>query len=354
MAALARRLIFLLGFNINNNVTVPQQQQASALEILVNQSNAEPREYIFANRYVPVNISDSWLTMNPKQATVTILAIIVCTSILGYVYYAFMFSSPSSPSLGATDGSPRELRVFVASSLFNVVQNTSLNFEEKNNCKIIFNVGSSSSLYQQIAFGSPCDIFMSADFKWTKQLYSSGQLYGIYNNMTTNALEVLLPKDNPKNITSLLDLVKPGVKIVIADPAIPAGSYTNSTLTKIDATWGNSSSPQYLGREWQNYRTQFLSNVISYETTVEGVVGKVALGLGAVDAGVAFVSDARYGTRTGAQLQYLRIPPDVNTSGIFGIAIINGTANLELATSYMDFWLSNDGQSLLQAFGFGA
>jgi molybdate transport system substrate-binding protein len=196
---------------------------------------------------------------------------------------------------------------------------------------------------------------MSADFKWTAQLQDLGLLRdGSYCNFTTNTLTVLLPSGNPASVTSLLDLVKPGVKIVMTDLAVPAGSYANKTLTKIDATWGNPNSPQYRGPEWENYRERFLSNVVSYETKVEDVVGKVALGLGTVDAGVAFVSDAAYGTLSGSALEFVEIPSAVNTQGTYGIAVIDSTGNPDLAAKYLNYWLSTQGQSLLSTYGFGA
>lgn len=325
--------------------------------------------------------------MNNKYAALSLIIIIVCALALGYLHYSGAFSSspslalspsptdatsptstPSptasnilsptptvtpSPTLTPTPSvtSTQELRVFIASSLVYVVQNMTKAFEQANNCNVIVNSAGSSTLYQQITIGSPCDVFMSADFKWTKQLNSSKLLYNNnYQNFTSNTIIVILPKDNPKNITSLLDLTKPGVKIVMPDPSIPLGSYANTTLTKIDQTWGNASSPLYLGSDWQNYKAEFSANVVSYELQVEDVVGKVALGLGTADAGIAFVSDA---TAQGSNLAYVQIPSAVNTRGIYSIAVINGTSCADLATKFMDYWLSNDGQNLLQTFGFG-
>jgi molybdate transport system substrate-binding protein len=283
--------------------------------------------------------------MNKKYASIVLVVVIVCASVAGYLIYNGTFSAKPAPV---------ELRVFIASSLIHVVENMKNEFNEANNCNIAVNSAGSNTLYQQITSGSPCDVFMSADIKWTKQLNDSGLLYNNnYENFTTNILEVLLPKDNPKNITSLLDLIKPGVKILIADPSVPSGSYTNKTLDKIDATWGNASSSLYKGAEWQNYRANFLANVVSYETSVEEVVGKVSLGLGTADAGVAFVSDAVYGAMTGAQLQYIQIPSAVNTKGTYGIAVINATSHSDLAQKFMAFWLSTEGQALLQTYGFG-
>lgn len=224
-------------------------------------------------------------------------------------------------------------------------------FDKENNCNVIINSAGSSTLYQQINAGSPCDVFMSADFKWTNKLNTSGLLYNDnYSNFTTNSLVVILPQNNPKNITSLLDLIQPGVKIVMPDPSIPAGSYANQTLTKIDQTWGNPNSPQYLGPEWQNYKEKFSSNVVSYELQVENVVGKVSYETGTVDAGIAFKSDA---AAQGGNLQYLQIPSAVNTQGTYGIAIIKNTNHIDLATKFVNFWFSSAGQQMLKTYGFG-
>ncbi|MGA3112115.1 MAG: substrate-binding domain-containing protein, partial [Candidatus Bathyarchaeia archaeon] len=62
---------------------------------------------------------------------------------------------------------PATLTVFIASSLTNVVANMTAAFDKQYNCNIVVNSGSSSTLEQQIVAGSPCDVFMSADTKWT-------------------------------------------------------------------------------------------------------------------------------------------------------------------------------------------
>jgi molybdate transport system substrate-binding protein len=285
--------------------------------------------------------------MITKKAHVTLaFAAIVLVVACGYLAATVFMASPNP--------SATELRLFAASSLTKVIDASKTEFEAANNCKIIINSGGSNALYQQITAGSPCDVFLSADSKWTKQLAATNLTVDHkYQNFTTNTLTVLLTQDNPKNITSLLDLIKPEVKIIIADTSVPAGSYTNATLTKIDTTWGNSSSPQYKGTEWQNYRAKFLANVVSYEATVEDVVGKVSLNLGTCDAGVAFISDATYGQMSGAKLQYLPIPSTINTRGTYGLAVISSTSNTDLATKYLEYWLSDDGQALLQTYGFG-
>jgi molybdate transport system substrate-binding protein len=243
----------------------------------------------------------------------------------------------------------RELRVFAAASLANVVNANKARFEKENNVKLIFNFGSSSSLYQQLFSGAPADVYLSADFKWTKKLNESSLLYNNqYYNFTKNKLVAIMPKDNPKNISSLLDLTRPNVKIIVATPTAPIGKYTNITLSKIEEIWGDEHSPEYRGAQWKNYRDRVVKNIVSYEPTVTHVVSKVALGV--CDAGFVYVSDTK-SQQSG--LKYIEIPDEVNTIGTYGMAVINSTSRLSLAVKYVDFWLSDEGQMLLADYGFG-
>jgi molybdate transport system substrate-binding protein len=251
---------------------------------------------------------------------------------------------------------PVDLRVFIASSLVHVIDNMTADFEATNNCHLIVNSAGSSTLYTQITSGSPCDVFMSADQKWTKQLNTSGLLYNNdYVNFTTNSLEIIIAQGNPQGITSLADLAKPGVKLVLADPAIPSGSYTNTTCWKIDQTWGKVGNPAYVSDgSYVNYNYTVHQNVVSYELTVENVVGKVSLNVGTADAGIVFVSDGVWGNMTSAQVQFLPIPSSVNTRGTYGIAVVGQTTQSDLAQKFMNYWLSDQGQTLLTQFGFNS
>ena len=103
-----------------------------------------------------------------------------------------------------------------------------------------------------------------------------------------------------------------------------------------------------------NYNQTVHKNVVSYETTVENVVGKVSLNVGTADAGIVFVSDSVYGNMTGAQVQFLPIPASVNTQGIYGMGIIGSSIQLDLAQKFVNYWLSDQGKALLTQFGFNS
>jgi molybdate transport system substrate-binding protein len=228
-------------------------------------------------------------------------------------------------------------------------------FDKQYNVNLVVNSGSSSTLETQIVSGLPCDVFMSADIKWTNALNSSNLVYqNLDTNFTTNKLVVILAQGNPKSITSLADLTNSGVHIAVALPSVPVGSYTNTTLTTINNTWGNPSSSSYVTNgSYVNYYTAFTKNVINYLQTDEQVVGAVNLNVGVADAGIVYYSDEAYANLIGETVSFMPIPNAVNTIGTYGICIPSETTQPTLAQDFYNYWLSSQGQALLTEFGFG-
>lgn len=283
--------------------------------------------------------------MKPKYIAIVLVLVILVASVIGYLAYNGAFSS-SKP----------KLYIDLASSLTNVVVNMTQAFDKANNCVLEVNSASSSTLYTQITSGSPCDVFMSANNKWTNLLNSSNLIYDNYYNshFTTNSLCIIVAAGNPKNITSLASLIQPGVRVVVADPSVPVGEYANDTVYAIAATWGNQSSPLYVSSgAYLNYPALFAKNVVSYETTDENIVGDVSLNVGTANAGIVFYSDWAYANMTHAQVTFLPIPNAVNTVGTYGICIPSEATHTALAEKFMNYWLSSQGQALLTKFGFG-
>jgi molybdate transport system substrate-binding protein len=279
--------------------------------------------------------------LNKKLITVLVIVVVVA-AFAGIIAEQYIVPQQQPPV---------ELRVFAAASLTNVVNASKSPFEKENNAKLLVNLASSDTLYAQIVTGSPADVYMAADSTWLVKLNQKSLLYNEkYWNFTTNILIVILPADNPKNIVSLSDLAKPGVRIAVAAWTVPAGKYTNITLTKIDSTWGNKGSTKYQGPQWENYRQLVINNIVTYETNVEQVVTKVRIGV--VDAGFAYMTDAMFYGQS--QLKFVQIASDVNIQAQYGIGVLKNSTHTELAMKYLNFWTSKDGQDLLSKYGFGS
>src|SRR5262245_37131697 len=134
-----------------------------------------------------------------------------------------------------------------------------------------YNFAGSNVLETQIRQGAPADVFASAAPLNTQRLYSAG-LVDKPVTFTANRLALIVPKSNPAGIKSIYDLKSKPVKLVVAAPAVPVGGYTLTVLKKMGLSG-------------------VLSKVVSRESDVRAVTGKVALGQ--ADAGFVYVTDAR-------------------------------------------------------------
>ena len=132
-------------------------------------------------------------------------------------------------------------------------------------------------LETQIKQGAPADIFASAAPLNTQRLFAAG-IVDKPVTFTANRLALIVPKSNPAGLKSVYDLKSKNVKLVIANAAVPVGGYTRTVLKKMGLS-------------------SVLSKVVSQESDVKAVTGKVALGQ--ADAGFVYVTDARAVERSG-------------------------------------------------------
>ena len=98
-----------------------------------------------------------------------------------------------------------------------------------------YSFGASSTLAAQITQGAPADVFASANTTIPAQLFAK-ELVQKPVVFTRNRLVLVVPTSNPAGIHSVYDLKKPGVKLVIAAPAVPVGSYTLQVLKQMGLT----------------------------------------------------------------------------------------------------------------------
>lgn len=250
---------------------------------------------------------------------------------------------------GYASANPRPLRVFAASSMTFALDAMNPGFEKNYSASLSINYAGSNTLATQITQGTPADVFISANLAQmkvvqNKSLLADGNTYQI---LLYNYLAVFIPVDNPKHLSSLADLAKPGVRVVVEDKSVPAGAYTLQIWDKIQSTWGNQSSGSFKSSDYANYSSKVAANVVSYALDVETGIQQVLTG--AADAGFAYVSDAE---PRGAQLSLIQIPQDVNVKATYVIAVISSSAVSDLAHDYVNWLLSPAGQALLSRWGF--
>lgn len=187
---------------------------------------------------------------------------------------------------------------------------------------VTLNFAGSNDLVAQIRQGAPADVFASAD---TVNMDQAGDLVDDPKAFAGNQLAIAVAPGNPESITELSDLSRPGLKVVLAAPEVPAGKYGREILDRA----GVSVSP------------------VSLEVSVKGVVTKIALG--EADAGLVYVTDV---TAAGGDIAGVDIPRPENVIAAYPIATVTGSGNRTLAREFVDFALSREGRAVLADYGF--
>jgi molybdate transport system substrate-binding protein len=224
--------------------------------------------------------------------------------------------------------SGEEIVVFAAASLTEAFPDVAAAFGRENKrVRVSFNFGPSDGLATGIENGAPADIFASASPRWMDRVATTP---GVIDRavFARNRLAVIVPVENAARIGELSDLARPGVKLVLAAPAAPAGQYAREML----AAAGLGGAER---------------NVVSNEEDVKGVVQKVILG--EADAGVVYGTDVT--PAVAPTVRTIPIPDAINVIASYPIAVVRGSRHEEIARAFVAFVLG-EGQRILQEAGF--
>ena len=191
-----------------------------------------------------------------------------------------------------------------------------------------YNFAGSNALATQITNGAPADVFASANTTLPQQLYAAGTVEKPVI-FTRNTLVGIVPKSNPQNIKSIYDMAKPGVKIDIANSAVPVGSYTLQIWKQMGLT------------------SQMTANVVSQETDVRIVLQKVQLGQ--ADAGFVYSTDAQ---TVPGDVTVIPVPAWVQPKVAYAMAVVTKSPNQQAAQAFVDEVMSPAGQAWMLKYGF--
>src|SRR5438874_11105833 len=132
---------------------------------------------------------------------------------------------------GGHAGARGQVVVSAAVSLTNVLQELAPIYQKRSGDQLVLNLAASNTLAQQIRFGAPVDLFISADEiqmdKVAAQLVSGSRV-----DLLGNQLAIAVPDDRARTFTSARELADPSIRrIAIGDPgAVPAGVYARQYL----------------------------------------------------------------------------------------------------------------------------
>ena len=123
---------------------------------------------------------------------------------------------------------------------------------------------------------------------------------------------LIVPKSNPAHITSVNDITKPGVKLVICNATVPCGDYARTAFMNLGIT------------------TAAMKNVVSQTTDVTQTVAEVATGQ--ADAGFVYITDAK---AADGKVAVVELPAKAKPGAKDFIAVVKSGKNQAAAKAFV-------------------
>jgi molybdate transport system substrate-binding protein len=237
---------------------------------------------------------------------------------------------PIANDAAAKSDAKQTLLVSAAASTKEVMEALAEKFTASTGNDVKINPGASSTLAAQIEAGAPADLFLSANQQWAQAVKDSGHAETMVP-LLTNRLVIVVPAANPANVHDPKDLLASGVKkIALAGEKVPAGTYTDQALTKLDLL-------KPLTDAGKIVRGQDVRSALSY---VER---------GEAEAGIVYSTDV--GVASGVTTAY-EFDPSLHDPIIYELVLLKSAGDNQGAKKLFDFLQSADADSVYRKFGF--
>ena len=241
------------------------------------------------------------------------------SSVAGVAVVLAIVSSACSSGGSVAKAPAESLNVFAAASLTGAFESA-----QRGPSRITYDFAGSNTLVTQIEQGAPADVFASADVANMDRLVREG-LVEAPVTFARNKLEIAVAPGNPKHITGLADLARPGVSVVLAAPGVPAGDYAREALSRLHLHI----TPR------------------SLEADVKSALAKVVSG--EADATVVYVTDVM---AAGASVTGISIADSVQPRITYPIAVVKASQHKAAARAFVESAASGVVQKALRAAGF--
>lgn len=271
------------------------------------------------------------------RRTTAALALLTAVSLLG-ACSAQSEGDAASTVPGTTSGAETtaagpeltgELTVYAAASLTAAFDDLATRFELLNPALDVTPIvyDGSSTLATQLVEGAPADVFASADEKNMTVVSDAGLLADPAQLFASNTLVIAYPPGNPGGVTSLDDLVKADLSVVLCAAEVPCGAASQRLLTAAGLTVTPASEEQNV--------TAVLTKIKADEA----------------DAGLVYATDV---AAAGDSVEWIVPAGAADVVNRYPVAALAGAGNPTATAAFVAYVLSADGQAVLAGYGFSA
>lgn len=225
-----------------------------------------------------------------------------------------------------------ELNISAAVSMKDALAEIQANYQAKHpNVKILYNLGASGSLQQQIEQGAPADIFISAAPKQMNELEAENLINkATRRNLVENKLVLIVPKNSTLAIDKFEDLAQTSVqKWSMGEPSVvPAGQYSQEVLKKL-GIWNDVKAKAVLAKD--------VRTVLAYVET------------GNVEAGIVYKTDAASSDKVKI---VATASEGMHQPILYPIAILSATKQAKTAEDFLTYLTSSESAAIFEKYGF--
>ena len=242
------------------------------------------------------------------------------------VLLGLLFWNQSPPSHG-----PRReaLVVYCAAGLKPVVEAVAKDYEREQKTSVQLQYGGSGTLLSNLRVAQRGDVFIPADTSFI-DLGNSNRLLAEVLPLARMSAVVVVAKGNPKNIRSIRDLLRDGVRVSLGNPdSVAIGTVARAALTR-SGDWAALSA-----------------RTLVFKPTVNDVANDVKLG--AVDAGIVWnVTVAQY-----SELEAVAVPELSSARSEVSVCVLQSSTQPTEALRFARYLSARDrGLRRFQESGF--
>jgi len=219
---------------------------------------------------------------------------------------------------------PAELLLYCGAGLRPVADELIRVFASTHNVKIVTDYAGSEVLLAKMRLVRKGDLYLPGDKYYVDQAVQANMVLS-HTPVCYFVPTILVQKGNPKDIQSLRDLTRPGLKIGFGDPqACAVGRETRHLLDKNHIPW------------------QDIQKNVAFQSLTVNELG-LQIEAKALDAVIVWDAVAKYYQDDGAEIA---IPAAANIFSTVDLAVLSCTRKRSLAEQFAQFAASEQGRAI--------
>ncbi len=234
--------------------------------------------------------------------------------------------------IAGCDSASGSVSVFAAAGAKVAIDESAQRFQEQHGTQIEASYGGGGEVLTRMVVTETGDVFIAPEQEFMKSAVEQGAV----DPNTIETLAYMIPvlavqKGNPKQITALTDLAKPGIRIAIARPEVTlVGKYAREIFQQTGLA------------------DEIEKNIVTEAARPDLLV--TWLTMGNVDAVITWHF---YQSLAPGDIEVVRLPPEQLTGiGEMQAAVSTHSTNRDLAESFVDFLASVEGKAAFDEHGY--